>query len=62
MKDGRLSATYRKAVEHISSNEAARKVAHSTILVNEAHIIAPTKAKTINQNCAGTKRIFQEPR
>jgi argininosuccinate lyase len=52
LKGGRLTATNKKVINFISSIENDRQIAHATILVNEAHLIALTKANIINHNSA----------
>jgi argininosuccinate lyase len=49
---GRLKATRKDIVNFISSVEDDRRIAHATVLVNEAHVIALAKAKAINRNDA----------
>ena len=57
LKGGRLTATDKEVIEFISSTEADRRIAHSTILVNEAHVIALAKAKAIKRK--DSKRLLQ---
>jgi argininosuccinate lyase len=49
LKGGRLIATDKEVVEFILSTEADRRIAQSTILANQAHVIALTRAKAIKQ-------------
>lgn len=52
LKGGRLAATRREVVNFISSLNDDKRIAHATVLTNEAHVIALTKAKAIDLNDA----------
>lgn len=52
LKGGRLRATRKDVVEFISSFEADKRIAFSTVLVNEAHVIALTKSGAIDRIAA----------
>ena len=57
LKGGRLTATDKEVVKFISSTEADRRIAQSSIQVNEAHVIALAKAKAIKQK--DSKRLLR---
>jgi len=52
LRGGRLAATRKEAVNFISSLHDDKRIAHATVLVNEAHVIALTKAKAISKSDA----------
>ena len=49
---GRLAASRKDVVNFTSSVEEDKRIAHATILVNEAHVIALAKAKAIDRGDA----------
>lgn len=49
LRGGRLRATRKDVVEFISSVQDDKRIAHATVLVNEAHVIALAKAKAISR-------------
>lgn len=53
LRGGRITATRSDVVKFISSVEADRRIAHSTVLLNEAHVIALANAKAIKRSDAG---------
>ncbi len=52
LKGGRLKATRPDVVDFISSLEADKRIALSTVLVNEAHVVALEKCGAINKPVA----------
>jgi len=52
LKGGRLRAANKKVTNFISSFDDDRRIARSTILINEAHVIALTKAGAISRHKA----------
>ena len=52
LRGGRLAATRKEAVNFISSLHDDKRISHATVLVNEAHVIALTKAKAISKSDA----------
>jgi argininosuccinate lyase len=57
LKGGRLKGTRRDVVNFISSLESDKRIALSTVLVNEAHVIALVKARAIEKTDA--RRILR---
>ncbi len=57
LKGGRLKGTRRNVVDFISSLKADKRIAFSTVLVNEAHVIALVKAGAIEK--ADARRILR---
>jgi argininosuccinate lyase len=57
LKGGRLKGTRRDVVNFISSLESDKRIAFSTILVNEAHVIALVKSGAIEK--ADARRILR---
>jgi len=51
-RGGRLAQTKKSVVKFISSLDSDARIAHATILVNKAHIIALVKAKAIDKQDA----------
>src|SRR5271157_4139039 len=49
LKGGRLRRTRKDVVHFISSLESDKRIALSTVLVNEAHVIALAKSGTIEK-------------
>jgi len=52
LRGGRLRATRRDVVEFISSVQDDKRIAHATVIVNEAHVLALAKAKAISRKDA----------
>jgi len=52
LRGGRLGATRSEVVKFISSLYDDKRIAHATVLVNEAHVIALTKARAISKSDA----------
>ncbi len=52
LRGGRLAATRKDVVRFISSLHDDKRIAHATVLVNEAHVIALRKAKAISKSDA----------
>ena len=52
LRGGRLGATRNEIVNFISSLYDDKRIAHATVLVNEAHVIALAKAKAISKSDA----------
>ena len=50
LRGGRLRATRKDVVDFISSIQDDKRIAHASVLVNEAHVMALTKAKAISRN------------
>jgi argininosuccinate lyase len=57
LKGGRLKGTRRDVVNFISSLEFDKRIAFSTVLVNEAHVIALVKSGAIEK--ADARRILR---
>jgi argininosuccinate lyase len=57
LKGGRLRATRKDVVEFISSFEADKRIAFSTVLVNEAHMIALARSGVIDR--IATRKILR---
>jgi argininosuccinate lyase len=53
LRGGRITRTRDDVVRFISSIQDDRRIAHSTVLVNEAHVIALAEAKVIARSDAG---------
>src|SRR5208283_6061978 len=51
-RGGRLAASRKDVIHFTSSVEDDKRIAHATILVNEAHVIALAKAKAIQRSDA----------
>ncbi|HYB67754.1 MAG TPA: hypothetical protein VEC43_05450, partial [Candidatus Acidoferrales bacterium] len=60
LKGGRLKGTRRDVVNFISSLESDKRIAASTVLVNEAHVIALVKSGAIEK--PDGRRILRELR
>jgi argininosuccinate lyase len=56
-RGGRLAASRKDVVNFTSSVEDDKRIAHATILVNEAHAIALAKARAIDRGDA--RRLFR---
>ena len=52
LRGGRLAATRKDVVRFISSLDDDKRIAHATVLVNEAHVVALAKAKAISKSDA----------
>lgn len=52
LQGGRLAATRKDVVRFISSVHDDKRIAHATVLVNEAHVIALARAKAIKRSDA----------